>query len=505
MSRSALGADRRPSSDRGARDAGTGSGAAGSAAAKPTPRLSDLLRDSELGRRLAGGGAAGLGARLGKAALGIVAAAVLARLLSPTDFGIYFLGQTIAIFGSVVAVLGLENTLVREVAGLVARGEHEAVRLTLRRARGLVFSGAGAVGAVLVLGREPLLQNLFDEPGLAAVAGWLAIWVALEGVSRMQVSALRGEHRLAVAAALDGFVQAVVFLAGVGWMAATGTAELEGIFLAAALSSGTSAVGGWWLLARGPGASAGSETEAGGEGQRSSEGLSTATLWRRSWPLLGATALGFLSVQGDLWLVGIVATSDRAALYGSVLKLMFAVSLPLFVLNRTLSSTMAEFHARGRLRELEVLLRGTTTVVATVTGAVVLGLLLFGDRVLALLFGEFYVAATPVLVLLVLAQLVLTATGPCGTMLMMAGHERLKLAVSVGSGAYLILGSLWAGARYGMIGVAAVSASNKALDNLVTLFLVRWRVGVWSHAYLSPFRAREGLTQLLRIARGYAR
>lgn len=486
------------------RDAGSGADGSGSAGEGRTPRLIDLLRDSELGRRLVGGGAAGLGARLGKAALGIVAAAVLARLLPPADFGIYFLGQTIALFGSVVAVLGLENTLVREVAGLVARGERRAVRLTLRRARGLVFTGAGAMGALLVLGREPLLRNLFDEPGLAAVAGWMALWVALEGVSRMQVSALRGEHRLAVAAALDGFVQAVVFLTAVGWMAAMGTAELEMIFLAAALSSGTSAVAGWWILARGPSGSVRAESGTGGGSDRGPEGLSIATLWRRSWPLLGATTLGFLSAQGDLWLVGIVATSDRAALYGSVLKLMFAVSLPLFVLNRTLSSTMAEFHARGRIRELEVLLRGTTTVVATATGVVVLALLLFGDRVLALLFGEFYVAATPVLVLLVLAQLVLTATGPCGTMLMMAGHERLKLAVSVGSGAYLVLGSLWAGGRYGMIGVAAVSASNKALDNLVTLFLVRWRVGVWSHAYLSPFRAREGLTRLLRIARGYA-
>lgn len=462
-------------------------------------RLLDLVRGSDLGRRLASGGAVGLGARAGKAVLSITAAALLARLLSPGEFGVYVLGQTIALFGGVVGVLGLENTLVRSVARLTGDGESGPARSTVRRARRMCLFGALAVALALVLGRELLLERLFDEPRLAAMAGWMAVWTALEAVNRLHVSALRGEHRLSVAATLDGFVRAVVFLAAVGSLAAVDALGLESAFVAAALASGASAAAGWWLLAGARESDGASRAAAGGE-----DGLGAGTLWRRSWPLLGATVLGFLINRGDLWLAGIVATSEEAALYGSVLKLMFLVSLPLLVLNRTMSSTLAEFHSSGRLRELQVLLRGSTTMTTAATGVVVAGLLLFGDQVLVLLFGGYYSAATPILVLLALAQLVLAATGPCGTMLMMAGHERLQLAVSAASGAYLVLGSLWAGSRYGAVGVAAVAASNKALNNLVTLLLVRRRVDVWSHAYLSPLGARRGLTRMARIVRNYA-
>lgn len=469
----------------------------------------ELLRRSELARRLAGGGAAGLGARLGKVLCGVAAAALLARLLSPAGFGVFVLGQAIAVFGSLVAVLGLENTLVREVARFLARGEHARIGGTLRAARRLVLLGAGVVAAVLVVDRGGVLRWLFDEPGLAAVAGWIAAWVGLEALNRVQVSTLRGRHRLAVSAALDGFVGSVVFLASVSWLAATGPVELERVFLAAALSSGVSAAAGWWLLmpSRSEAAVARERSRAGEEGAAATAarpGVPARVLWSRSWPLLGATALGFLGSQGDLWLVGVVATSESAALYGAALKLIFLVGLPLLVVNRTLSSTMAEFHSRGRIRELEVLLRSTTTAVAAATSLVVLGLILFGGGVLSLVFGDFYARATPILLLLAAAQVVYAGTGPCGTLLMMAGHERLLLAVSALSGAYLVVGSLWAGAAHGVLGVAAVSASATVLNNLATLALVRWRVGLWSHAYLSPFRARRGLRRMVRIAMSHA-
>lgn len=460
--------------------------------------LSELVRGSELARRLASGGSAGVGTRLGKAALNIAAAALLARVLPPSAFGIFLLGQAIVLFGSIAAVLGLEHTLVREIAALDGREGREAVRATLHRAVALTGTGALGVAGLLVVGRDVLLGRLFDEPGLAAMAGWMALWVALEALNRMQVSALRGQHRLAVAAALDGFARALLFLAALIGMAAAGVVTLEAVFVAAALSAGASAAAGGWLLFR-----AGYGTSPDRSGGREG-GLSFRTLWRRSWPLLGATMLGFLINQGDLWLVGIVGASEEAALYGAVLRLTFLVALPLLVLNRTLSSTLAEYHDRGMTEELEAVLRGTTTLVGLATGALVLALLAFGDRVLALVFGTFYGAGTPVLIILLLGQLVFAATGPCGTMLMMAGHERLQLGVSVASGAYLVVGSLWAGSLYGMLGVAAVSASNRMLNNVVTLFLVRRRVGVWSHAYLSPSRIGDGLSRLVRVARRHA-
>src|ERR687897_3450894 len=76
----------------------------------------DYFSGSFLRRRLLSGSAWASGGRIGGAMLGIVTNGLLARLLSPQEFGAYFLALSIVSLGAVVGSLGLPKTVVRFVA-----------------------------------------------------------------------------------------------------------------------------------------------------------------------------------------------------------------------------------------------------------------------------------------------------------------------------------------------------------------------------------------------------
>src|SRR5918999_5247938 len=101
------------------------------------------LSGSFLRRRLVSGSAWASGGRIGGAMLGIVTNGLLARMLSPQEFGAYFLTLSIVSLGAVIGSLGLPKTVVRFVAenmGLNRFG----------RARRAIYTvlGLGAFGTV---------------------------------------------------------------------------------------------------------------------------------------------------------------------------------------------------------------------------------------------------------------------------------------------------------------------------------------------------------------------
>jgi O-antigen/teichoic acid export membrane protein len=67
---------------------------------------------SFLRRRLLSGSAWASGGRIGGAMVGIVTTMLLERMLSPAEFGAYFLALSIVSLGVVVGAMGLPKTVV---------------------------------------------------------------------------------------------------------------------------------------------------------------------------------------------------------------------------------------------------------------------------------------------------------------------------------------------------------------------------------------------------------
>jgi O-antigen/teichoic acid export membrane protein len=429
------------------------------------------------------------------AGLNVVAAGLLTRILSPSDFGAYVLAYSVVLIASVAAAVGLENITMRRVA--LAHAEEQPGRLlaTLTAAQRLVWIGSAVVAALLFLGRGTLFGELWKAPALVGMVGWLALWAVFQALNSVQAAALRGAHRIVWADALGtGAVRIAAFVAITLAFWLSGGLTLGETMLAAAASAALSYALGAYAISRHLRPLAAGMTN----GETDAPAVTIPLLWAESWPLLATTLLSYIVAQADLWAVGAYTSPERAAVYGAVARLMFVTALPHTVATVAVASSIVELHARGERRAMERLLRGAATVAAIPTFLVLLMFAAVGGPMLRLLFGDYYAQGATVLVVLSFGQAINAWTGACGISLMVTGHQTRQLRIAAATVVMLVLGVAWAGPRYGMLGIAIVSASSIAANNVVTLLIVRRALGITTRATLSPWGAIRSIRELVR-------
>ena len=212
-----------------------------------------------LRRRLLSGGAWAFGGKILIAFVGLISSALLARLLSPGELGLYFLAYSIVMFGARLGSLGLARTVVRFVAegmGLSRFGR-------VRRVIGIVLSvgtlGALGAGFAYLLFGDNLAESVFESSALAAVTGLIAGWIVVSVLQGLFGEIFRGFHDIRLATILGGQVTGTVTgVATTVLLAASlfllwlveGQATLATVILLGACSGAVATLVAGWLLSR---------------------------------------------------------------------------------------------------------------------------------------------------------------------------------------------------------------------------------------------------------------
>jgi O-antigen/teichoic acid export membrane protein len=180
--------------------------------------------------------------------------------------------------------------------------------------------------------------------------------------------------------------------------------------------------------------------------------------------------LGALSIAAD---VGVFAIATRVNAVAHIGYRAVIVSV---------KPLLARAFAAGERQVLSSLYSTTTRWTLTMSLPFLLPMVLYPEPILAL-FGADFVDGAPALVVLALAELVVAATGTCGSMIDMAGHTRVKIANSVIWVALVTVTSILLIPPYGVLGAALASMISTTLVNLLRL------VEVWILDRLQPYRA----------------
>ena len=220
-----------------------------------------------------------------------------------------------------------------------------------------------------------------------------------------------------------------------------------------------------------------------------------------SLPLFLSQLLFFVTSQGDLWIAGVFCPHDQLALYGAARRLTLLVTMPLQIASLTVAATIAEMHAQGRRAELERMLRRTASLAAIPSLGALLLLMVAGGPTLALLFGPFYAEASLPLAILSAGQLCLVGVGCCGCTLDMTGNQNGSLLVNLAAALALAFVGPPATAWFGLVGLSIACASVVAAQSIALLWLARVRVGVWTHAVTS-FRRLPDAVGLAPVCQG---
>ena len=412
-------------------------------------------------------------------AIGLASGVVLARVLTATDLGDFYLAFSLATLGAILGRLGMDTPATRLVAESLAEGEPGRARSVLRQTLVFTAIGSAVVGAVSGLGGWNLLAaHGFSNRRLADVvfaATALIVCAALQGTL---VAWFRGLQMMRLVVLFDDLVPGGSFLAllVLGWLlfgkvGVASTLELRAGGFALAIVGVAVAMRGHRHALSGPGRAS-----------------------TRQVAELGVTMTGALLITAavgstsDLLVLGAFRPSKDVAAYGIAVAVASLLSMPFLAMATALGPQLAQLNAAGARSRMEDLIRGAVSIVGVATIGASVMLIVLARPLLTTIFGQDYARATHVLMVLALAQAVFVLTGPCGLTLAMTGHHRPAFLLTALAAVASIGADIWAAPRYGALGVAVASSLAVALDNVLTVLLTRRLVGVWT---LPRFRVED--------------
>jgi O-antigen/teichoic acid export membrane protein len=437
--------------------------------------------------RLIRGSAWVLAGKVLASVLQLVVVAVLFKLLKK-QLGVYFLSFQLAQFGATLSLLGLERAIVRLVAAARGTDQPQRARKAVRVAFTCGALGSLSVAAVLVIGFGNFLANhVYHNLALAHVLVFTAAWLIALAMQTLLAETFRGFQRFLAATIVDGLVayafSAVVFMTL--WLLDKKPTIGEAILLSVGFTSLTALVAGWAMRRQ--------VRSLHGRGS-----LAGREVFSLAWPLLVVNLASYMAGTGvDLFVVGAFRPIQDVAVYGAASRLVFFLATPFIIVSQVVPPIVAELHAQGRKAELQRSLRMVATLAGIPAAVILLAFLFFGRPIMGTLFDDTFRRGATVLAILSLARLVAVCTGSCGVVLMMTGHQREMMNLSIFAGVLSVCGELLLAPHFGIVGVATATATAQVIQNALMLAFARRRVGIWTHVEFS-FRPVKELMAALR-------
>jgi len=139
---------------------------------------------------------------------------------------------------------------------------------------------------------------------------------------------------------------------------------------------------------------------------------------------------------------------------------------------------IARLYSAGEMKSLKSIILISTRAVAALSFLVAFVFFVWGEEIIALVFGEEYKAAWMALVVLCLGQLINVCAGPVGQVLNMTGNDKSTIiGASLALVANLILAVMLI-PLFGLTGAAVGYSISMAILNLVLLVMVKKKVGI---------------------------
>lgn len=390
---------------------------------------------------------------------------VIARLLGAEGSGLYFIALSVTMIGTVVARMGLDNSLLRFIAASASQGDWG-------RVKGIFAQGmTTALGSTLIISfccfimASVFIPEVFGMPELLEPFRWMSIGIISFSFMMLLSESIKGLKRIREAVFISGVLYPLVGLvviwplvslfgvvgASIAFVAATGISAASGLML--------------WKRAMSP-------------HKAYTKKIDPFELRRSSRPLwVMAVSNQAVLPWAPLIFLGIWGTAEESGIFGAATRVSMLITFVLVAVNTALAPKFAELYADGNIDLLRILLRRFTLLIIIITTPLLFTLITNANWVMGL-FGVEFMQGGIVLVILALGQAVNALTGPVGNLLIMSGHERdVRNSSLVGSTILLFL-SFALTPSMGMEGAAIASAGATSVANIFVSYFVWKRLGI---------------------------
>ena len=420
--------------------------------------------------RLAGGAGVSFAGKLTGKVGHVLVQVIFARLLGVDDFGRFALGITLVRMLGTIAPLGL-------VRAVVVLGS-KYWRVDERRFKGVVYSamgftllGGAFVSILLVVLAEHASQT-FGQSMLSTMhMRMFALLVAPFALMRLTVEISRISHRMQFAVMAEDIAQPLVALLVVVMLLPVGVG-LAGATMATAASLVLSCGLAIWFCARLFPSITDRDVEPIWETRELTTFAASISL---------SLICGVCCSMVDRLIVGTYRAPDEMAFYQAASQVAVAFTIILGSFANIFGPMAALHHARGEKEELGKLMRTSTNWGLYLAVPLFAFFFVVPGLVLRVTFGDPYEAASVVLVILAVGQLVNVGTGNVGVLLVTSGNQGAWVWLSFGA---LVTNGVIGMALTPAYGILGASIGN-LLANLVLFgggtLVARARLEVWPY------------------------
>jgi len=442
---------------------------------KKIEKATDEIYKSELSNIAKNAGIGG-GSILIANLISYLSSILITRIVGAKFYGVFYLANTILGLGSLLAMLGLNQGVLRYVS--LYSGQDDSARIkgsilfTIR-----ITLIASVFLTIMIFGFSPFLsQKIFHKPGLTLALRILIIALPFSTLAAVFLSSLQGLRLIKynvlvknVLQPLSRLILLVIFFL-VGW-------KFLGLLWATVFSIFFGFLLAYYFLKK----------NCSSLGEKSVAIFEKSEIVRFSTPLFFEGLLNYAISATPILLLGYFRPSTDVGIYGIGMKLGLLVILPLNSFNIIFAPTISNLYGRHEHEALERLFKTVTKWIFTISFAAFLIIVLFAKPILSI-FGKSFIPGANALYFIVLGQLINASVGSVGFMLMMTGRPKMNLLNSGILCALTIFFSYLLIPKYGIVGAAIATAFSIGFVNILRLVEVYYfeRIHPYKRSFIKP-------------------
>jgi O-antigen/teichoic acid export membrane protein len=397
--------------------------------------------------------------KVGGAALSFGLNVAIARMLGPEGAGQYFLAMAVATICSVIARVGLDNTLLRFIAEKNTNKDLKGVQEIYLAGMYLAMVISLLTTIFLFASSAWLGEKIFKNKELIEPLRWMSLTIIPFTLLNLHSESLKGLKRLKQAMLLQNIgvaLVAVILLAPLVSYAAVNGAVMAYLFGTVIVA--IFAVYIWKKIIP--------------KNQFFIKPFSVKILWK-SCRHLFVTSLMIEAVRpwAPLFLLGIWTTTEDVGIFGAAMRLVSLTTFMMATLNNVLAPKLVELYTNNELDSFESTARYATIINVLFASPIFL-LMIFGSHWVMSVYGQNFSEGAAILSILTIGQVVNVLTGSLGLILIITGNEKKMQNMTIYSTFALILLMIIMTPVWGGIGAAlAITISGTGLSVATAIYI----------------------------------
>lgn len=389
----------------------------------------------------------------------------VAHLLGPGMLGTFTLSFTVMQLLSILALLGLDNLLIRKVAAAKASNDLIALKNAYQTTLRTTAVSSLLFGLLMFLSSSFIAENIFNKPFLTDHLKIMSLALPPFVWTSLHAGAFRGSKNMlgftlfkTILPLLNALLIFIAYHLNIDFspvMGFTSSAILVAILYLFSWRK-------YSALSTVP-----------------SSSLNWMDMVKESLPMMMTGSIFFILNWVDNIAIGIYWSEVEVGFYDTAFKISSASAAILMAVNAIQAPTFAEIKSSNDQYRLKTYVYNSTRLLFFTTAPITIVILLFPEFLLSLFGNEFSIAA-PSLQILAAGNFINCITGSVGILLMMTGHQVQYNRIIIFAALLGISLNFILVPSMGIAGAAVSSTVSKIFWNLASVYYAYKNLGLIS-------------------------